>query len=215
MLNMQPTPSRHHALRWSSCHPTAALAGTHPHDHGHRLIADVLTPVIGGILGLPGFARQQPMSLAQLQAVTTRSAARMRAAPAAISADAMPPASPPLSYSQQGASSNGAAAGQTWVPVTALTMWGHAFNNTPTPFNRLPAAAEGVVRAAVWSLSLNSAGLLVSFLSSSSSFAVNYTAQESFQPVRDGSNLCKSVHARCCLSYPDHFHLLSLHPLPV
>jgi hypothetical protein len=62
----------------------------------------------------------------------------------------------------------------TFTNFTALEICGRAFNDTPSPFNRLPAAAEKTVRPVVWALGLNSAGLSVRFQSNAPSIAVQY-----------------------------------------
>ena len=76
-----------------------------------------------------------------------------------------------------------APADTRWLPATSLALRGRAFNDTPTAFNRLPAAAHGVVRDAVWGLSLNSPGLVVGFATDSASIYVDYTAQDGFGPM--------------------------------
>jgi hypothetical protein len=52
-----------------------------------------------------------------------------------------------------------------WLPATSLHLEGRGFSpgQLATPFDRLPAHAEGVVRAPVWELSLHSAGICVCF----------------------------------------------------
>jgi hypothetical protein len=70
-----------------------------------------------------------------------------------------------------------------WMAATELNIVGRAFNDTPTPYNRLPAAAEGVVRSAVWGLSLDSAGLFVAFQTDAPIIYVNYAAVSSFYPM--------------------------------
>ena len=58
-----------------------------------------------------------------------------------------------------------AAMHMRWVPATSLTMEGRGFEPglLATPFDRLPASAEAVVRPPVWDLSLHSAGICVRF----------------------------------------------------
>ncbi len=70
-----------------------------------------------------------------------------------------------------------------WTPAQQLTVRGRAFNNTPSPWNRLPADAQGVVRDAVWGLSLDSAGITVSFSTDSPAIWVDYTAASNFEPM--------------------------------
>jgi hypothetical protein len=157
--------------------------GVHPLDHGHLLIATALQPVIGGILGLPGYARIEAGVVPAREAATS--------SPPSSSGSVSPP-SPVIPLTPEG--NEHLAAGSAspripaakdalWVPATSLFMRGRAFNDTPTPFNRLPAAAHGVVRDAVWGLSLNSAGLLVGFSTASPTLYVNYSAADSFEPM--------------------------------
>ncbi len=50
-----------------------------------------------------------------------------------------------------------------WYDVKHLDLEGKAFADTKAYYDRLPAKAEGIVRAPVWSLSQHSAGLCVRF----------------------------------------------------
>lgn len=50
-----------------------------------------------------------------------------------------------------------------WHDARNLTVEGLGFSGVKSPFDRLPARAEGVVRQAVWDLSRDSAGVLVRF----------------------------------------------------
>ncbi|MFN0170216.1 MAG: SGNH/GDSL hydrolase family protein [Bryobacteraceae bacterium] len=50
-----------------------------------------------------------------------------------------------------------------WHDATKLTVEGLGFSDVKSPYDRLPARAEGVVRQAVWDLSRDSAGVLVRF----------------------------------------------------
>lgn len=70
-----------------------------------------------------------------------------------------------------------------WVPAEELTIRGRAFNDTPTPFNRLPAAAKKAIRSDVWLLSLQSAGLFVAFSTACSNLYVKYSAVGSFEAM--------------------------------
>ncbi len=51
-----------------------------------------------------------------------------------------------------------------WTDVRELGVEGQGWRETAAPFDRLPARAEGVVRAPVWNLSRHSAGLHVRFV---------------------------------------------------
>ena len=76
-----------------------------------------------------------------------------------------------------------------WFEANTLTLVGSHFDNDPVknhPYHRLPAAAEGVVRSVVWSLSLDTAGFAVSFLTDPAvrSIYVNYTLSSSNNWIR-------------------------------
>src|SRR6476646_11269634 len=50
-----------------------------------------------------------------------------------------------------------------WHDAKGLTVEGLGFRDLESPYDRLPARAEGVVRPEVWNLSRDSAGALVRF----------------------------------------------------
>jgi len=52
----------------------------------------------------------------------------------------------------------------TWTDIRELEVEGQGWTDTQAPYDRLPAKADGKVRAAVWSLSRHSAGLCVRFV---------------------------------------------------
>lgn len=56
------------------------------------------------------------------------------------------------------------ANGVMYYDIRPLGVEGKAFEDTKAPFDRLPGRAEGVVRAPVWSLSRDSAGMAVRFV---------------------------------------------------
>lgn len=56
------------------------------------------------------------------------------------------------------------ADGVRWLDVRQLGVEGQGWSDVKSPFDRLPAKAEGVVREAVWSLSRHSAGMAVRFV---------------------------------------------------
>jgi lysophospholipase L1-like esterase len=51
-----------------------------------------------------------------------------------------------------------------WTDIRTLGVEGQGWRDTKAPFDRLPARAKGVVRAAVWNLSRHSAGMHVRFV---------------------------------------------------
>lgn len=190
--------------------------GVHPLDHGHSLIANALTPVIGGIIGVNGFKRVHEGVVLDVRvdgadgsrrevvvagdykpgvdadAASTRSGAARTGAVVNIT--------PPLRYDDEDSHSDRSLAtaaiahsqpsstpafpsNLTWVDAAAsLTIVGRAFDpaSLPSPYNRLPTSAKGDVRAVVWSLSLNSAGMMVSFASDTTSVWLNYTSVDDF-----------------------------------
>lgn len=68
------------------------------------------------------------------------------------------------------------AAGKTaWYSIRLLEVEGQGWTETKAPFDRLPARAEKIVRAPVWSLSRHSAGLCVRFLTDATTLQVRWT----------------------------------------
>eukprot|EP01116_Phalansterium_solitarium_P021383 TRINITY_DN6627_c0_g1_i2.p1 TRINITY_DN6627_c0_g1~~TRINITY_DN6627_c0_g1_i2.p1 ORF type:complete len:786 (+),score=243.87 TRINITY_DN6627_c0_g1_i2:197-2554(+) len=141
--------------------------GEQPLDYGHRLMAERLSEALAPIVSHRTVAN----------VVFDRGAFELepnvigrRSAPA----QATPAASAATQQQEQSV---------IYTDATQLTIRGRAFNDTPSPYNRLPAAAQSDVRAAVWELSLNSPGLLVAFRTDSPSVYVNYTAANAFGPM--------------------------------
>lgn len=62
----------------------------------------------------------------------------------------------------------------TWRNLSALSVEGKAWTATKSLYDRLPATAEGVVRADVWSLSHDSAGLRYRFVTDASSLRARW-----------------------------------------
>lgn len=67
-----------------------------------------------------------------------------------------------------------AADGSHWYDVLEIGLEGRGWRDTESPFDRLPARANGVVRPPVWELSRNSAGICVRFVSDSTSFSAKW-----------------------------------------
>ncbi|XP_065184975.1 uncharacterized protein LOC135815587 [Sycon ciliatum] len=67
------------------------------------------------------------------------------------------------------------AARYTYVDVKDLGVHGKGFSDTQNYYDRLPAAAQGVVSGSVWGLSLDTAGMYVQFETNSNVIAVNAT----------------------------------------
>lgn len=62
----------------------------------------------------------------------------------------------------------------TWHNLSKLTIEGKGWSSTKHPYDRLPAQAEGIVRAPVWSLAQDSAGLRYRFVSDSDSIRARW-----------------------------------------
>lgn len=62
-----------------------------------------------------------------------------------------------------------------WYDVRPLGIEGQGWTDTKAPFGRLPAKAEKMVRPPVWSLSRQSAGLCVRFVTDSPSIQARWT----------------------------------------
>lgn len=61
-----------------------------------------------------------------------------------------------------------------WVDADALRVEGRAFQTRKSPWDRLPAKAESIVRPPVWGNSRHSAGIAIRFVSDSSTIAVRW-----------------------------------------
>ena len=66
-------------------------------------------------------------------------------------------------------------AGFQWIDARTLTVEGKGWKDTKHVYDRLPRQAEGTVRAAVWSLSQDSAGLAVRFVTDATAIASRWT----------------------------------------
>lgn len=62
-----------------------------------------------------------------------------------------------------------------WHDAQSLTLEGLGFKDRKSPYDRLPARAEGVVRDAVWGLSRDSAGVLVRFVSNATALHARWS----------------------------------------
>ena len=66
--------------------------------------------------------------------------------------------------------------GQTqWYDIRLLGLEGQGWQETKSPFDRLPAKAEGVVRGPVWDLSRNSAGISTRFATDARTIQARWT----------------------------------------
>lgn len=65
-----------------------------------------------------------------------------------------------------------------WTDVADWPIEGRAFSDRSSPYDRLPAGAEGVVRKAVWDLSRQSAGMVVRLETKSRELHVRYRLTE-------------------------------------
>jgi len=70
-----------------------------------------------------------------------------------------------------------------FVPATELEVLGMGFDSsvTPTPYSRLPSGSDGTIRADVYDLSLNSAGVTIEFASNAPEIYLNYTLASQLQ----------------------------------
>lgn len=66
-----------------------------------------------------------------------------------------------------------------WHDAKKLTVEGLGFTDVKSPYDRLPARAEGVVRQAVWDLSRDSAGVLVRFTANTPSLHARWSLTKS------------------------------------
>jgi hypothetical protein len=167
--------------------PTAALEtrmdaleqltyeGVHPLDRGHALIAGALAPILAPLI-------------ASGQAAAAAAAAAVAPPPPRWALPLPPPrlpGAPAPPPSQDGLPRSADPPADTvWVDAVAGRLAiSSPFADSPSPYNRLPAAAQGVVREAVWGLSLNSAGITVSFATDSPTLSIDMACRDAFQPM--------------------------------
>ena len=62
-----------------------------------------------------------------------------------------------------------------WMDARKLTVEGLGFKDVKSPYDRLPARAEGLVPPAVWNLSRDSAGALVRFTAATTEIHARWT----------------------------------------
>ena len=65
--------------------------------------------------------------------------------------------------------------GLLWYDINLLDVEGRAFADTKSPFDRLPARAEALVRKDVWNLSRHSAGICVRFITDAPAIHAKWT----------------------------------------
>src|SRR5213594_4410438 len=65
--------------------------------------------------------------------------------------------------------------GSIFYDIQLLGLEGKGWTDTKAPYDRLPAKAEGVVRAAVWNLSRQSAGMAVRFVTDAQTISARWT----------------------------------------
>ncbi|HJN12721.1 MAG TPA: SGNH/GDSL hydrolase family protein [Pirellulaceae bacterium] len=66
-----------------------------------------------------------------------------------------------------------------WFEIQHLGLEGQGWQETKSPFDRLPAKAEGVVRKPVWNLSRHSAGISVRFATDAKTIEAKWTLTSS------------------------------------
>lgn len=64
--------------------------------------------------------------------------------------------------------------GMRWFDAKSLTLEGQGWTDTAHPYDRLPARAEGKVPGPVWTLSQNSAGIAVRFVTDATKIAARW-----------------------------------------
>jgi hypothetical protein len=77
-----------------------------------------------------------------------------------------------------GAPATDASPGLRWFDARELCLEGKGWSDTKHFYDRLPARAEGLVRAPVWGLSHDSAGMCVRFVTDATSISVRWTVRK-------------------------------------
>jgi len=67
----------------------------------------------------------------------------------------------------------------SWTDARALSFEGQGWSEVKSPFDRLPAKAEGVVRGPVWNLSRDSAGMCTRFVTDSTEISCRWSLIDS------------------------------------
>lgn len=65
-----------------------------------------------------------------------------------------------------------------WRDAVELGVEGQGWKDTKTPYDRMPARAEGVIRGPVWGLSLDSAGLNIRFVTNAETIGAKWTLRD-------------------------------------
>lgn len=140
---------------------TATFNNVHPTDLGHWKISQFYASYLPTIISSrSSSSRRGSASKSGMPPGVVGTVSIRQNTSAQISAPApTAPAPPPLA----------------WTDFSNLEISGRAFNDTPSIYNRLPAAAKSTVRGAVWDLSLDSAGLSVRFETNAPEIYINYT----------------------------------------
>ena len=66
-----------------------------------------------------------------------------------------------------------------WFEIQHLGLEGQGWQETKSPFDRLPAKADGIVRTLVWNLSRHSAGISVRFVTDANTIQAKWTLTSS------------------------------------
>ena len=159
-----------------NCYVNPTVGGTHPSDLGMRAIANYYKRFLPSILKendgsyKPSAKTWQPLGLHDPSAVLNDLSDEKRLE---YFRSALLPNQPELAD----------PFAMEFKSLTELTVRGRAFNNTAEFFNRLPAAAKGVVRDTVFSLSQMATGMHVRFVTNATEIYLNYTLALSDKPL--------------------------------
>jgi hypothetical protein len=214
-------PPRIGGVQRTAISPT--VGGCHPSDLGMLAIADFyssyLPPLLGGEVktappastGVGRVVEEPPPLLqqaAQAGAATAEEARLHAVALASLQTDGLLNTSGPS-----------AAAKVVWMGVGGeggLGLMGRAFQQTRKGeyFDRLPAAARGVVREAVWNLSRDATGMFVPFLApNASEVRLNYSLDAAAAPLwhmpasgTAGADLFRYDEASACYRFVGALH---------
>jgi lysophospholipase L1-like esterase len=169
------------------------VGGTHPSDLGMAAVANVYKKLLPPILAASSTAGKpfSPINYtawAQTQAsaeagshgvdaamLAQHSASEEHRRAASLTAD-LKPAQPTVAQAWKG---------DEPVAFRDLMVGGRAFNATPSNlyYSRLPQAAEGVVRDAVWNLSLMSTGMYIRFVTNSTDATFTWALTGEAKPL--------------------------------
>ena len=145
----------------------------HANDLGHTLMAqryrEVLPPILAGLTAGAEDAEAELAAAARIAMRQTQQQDKLDEEEG--EEEQAPPPPPPLQFEW------------TAMDSPVVDIVGRAFDDTPTPFSRLPTSAKPDVRLEVWNTSLCSAGVALRFSTNASKISLQYSTLWTYLPA--------------------------------